>query len=92
MSDPGTLKSGIQSHLLDPQEYAELCTDGVDCRCDSLVTTYGSDIVFCEDFENPRLTEKGVWQKNPSSLVGAGWEDQGYTGISAGCGLQGIPK
>ena len=69
----------------DPEPPVAVCTDGVDCRCDELVDEFGSDIVFCEDFENPRLTEKGVWQKNPSSLQGAGWNDQGYGGITQGC-------
>lgn len=32
------------------------CTDGVDCRCDTLLATYGSSVVvFCEDFEHPNL-------------------------------------
>lgn len=61
------------------------CVDGVDCRCDVLVSAYGADVVFCEDFEDSRLTEQGVWQKNPSSLQGAGWKGQGYTGITGGC-------
>ena len=66
---------------------AQACQDGVDCRCDVLVETYGDEIVFCEDFENPRLTEKGVWQQTPSSLQGAGWKDQGYTSPTSGCGF-----
>ena len=61
------------------------CVDGVDCRCDQLVQTYGSDIVFCADFENPRLADQGVWQQNPFSLQGAGWKDNGYRGINGGC-------
>ena len=66
---------------------AQVCQDGIDCRCDLLVEQYGDSIVFCEDFENERLGERGVWQKNPSSLQGAGWRNQGYQGISGGCGF-----
>ena len=56
------------------------CVDGVDCRCDQLVQTYGSDIVFCEDFENPTLGNPGVWQ-----TTGGGWGGQAYSGINMWC-------
>ena len=64
------------------------CTDGTDCRCDVLVATYGNDIVFCEDFENPILQADGGWQGG-----GGGWSDQNYTGINAWCqGQTGIAQ
>jgi len=63
------------------------CTDGVDCRCDVLVDRYGDDIVFCEDFDNPRLLDPGVWQTNPATLQGAGWKDRGYPNYAASCGF-----
>ncbi|MCH2184162.1 MAG: hypothetical protein MK108_19360 [Mariniblastus sp.] len=72
---------------------AQVCQDGLDCRCDRLVDQYGDSIVFCEDFENPRLAEDGVWQTNSMSLQGAGWENQGYAGINLWCqGQTGVPQ
>ena len=78
----------LASHLfLAVPATAQVCQDGLNCRCDLLVEQHGDSIVFCEDFENERLGDRGVWQKNPSSLQGAGWRDQGYQGISLGCGF-----
>ena len=72
---------------------AQGCQDGLDCRCDVLVDQYGDSIVFCEDFENPRLADDGVWQTNSRSLPGAGWQDQGYPGINLWCqGQIGVPQ
>ena len=56
------------------------CVDGVDCRCDVLVSAYGADVVFCEDFENPTLGDPGVWQ-----TTGGGWNDQSYSNINNWC-------
>ena len=70
----------------DPQE--DGCTDGIDCRCDQLVSLYGDQIVFCEDFENPVLQEDGGWQN-----TGGGWRDQRYSGINLWCqGQTGVPS
>ena len=56
------------------------CVDGVDCRCDVLVSAYGADVVFCEDFENPTLGDPGVWD-----ITGGGWRDQAYNAINPWC-------
>lgn len=68
----------FRPRVVTPDPPPTTCTDGVDCRCDVLVATYGDDIAFCEDFENPGL--KSDW-----SFGSFGWDDQGYGPLNRWC-------
>ena len=84
MASDGEVSDGAPS--VPPVPSQPTCTDGVDCRCDLLLAELGEALVFCEDFENPRLQEPGVWQGNPNSPPFGGWRDQRYSGIVPDCG------
>lgn len=77
---PGYLSGNATTTEANPPLTA--CTDGVDCRCD---TINDPDMIFCEDFESPALAAYEVSTDGGASDKGSsGWFDT-YPGQVAGC-------